>query len=179
MGTKSADNLMDAIESSKKIRFARFLYALGIRHVGEHIAVLLAAQFDSFEQLIGCPEENLTAIEGVGPVVARSIANFFRQSENLATVHRLFKSGVQIIFETPAKNGDLAGKTFVLTGNLKSMTRRQAKEAIEVVGGKVSGSVSRNTNFVVAGDGAGSKLAKAQELGIAVLDEAELKEMLS
>ena len=179
MGTKSADNLMDAIEFSKKIPFARFLYALGIRHVGEHIAVLLAAQFDDFEQLIGCPEENLTAIEGVGPVVARSIANFFSQSENLATVHRLFKSGVQIIFETPAKNGDLAGKTFVLTGSLKSMTRRQAKEAIEVVGGKVSGSVSRNTNFVVAGDAAGSKLAKAQELGIAVLDEAALKEMLS
>ena len=179
MGTKSADNLMDAIEFSKKIPFARFLYALGIRHVGEHIAVLLAAQFDDFEQLIGCPEENLTAIEGVGPVVARSIANFFSQSENLATVHRLFKSGVQIIFETPAKNGDLAGKTFVLTGRLKSMTRRQAKEAIEVAGGKVSGSVSRNTNFVVAGDAAGSKLAKAQELGIAVLDEAALKEMLS
>jgi DNA ligase (NAD+) len=179
MGTKSADNLMAAIESSKKIRFARFLYALGIRHVGEHIAELLAAQFGSLKQLTDCTEENLTVIEGVGPVVAGSVASFFRQSENLAAVNRLLKNGVQVVFETPAKTGGLAGKTFVLTGTLETMTRRQAKEAIEALGGKVSGSVSRNTNFVVAGDAYGSKLAKAQALGVAVLDEAAFKEMLS
>ena len=177
MGAKSAENLMDAIESSQQIGFARFLYALGIRHVGEHLAVLLAAQFDSLEQLTICSEENLTAIEGVGPAVAKSIVNFFRQNKNLAIVRRILNSGVQIIFETPAKTGDLAGKTFVLTGALETMTRRQAKEMIEAAGGKVSSSVSRNTNFVVAGESPGSKLVKAQELGVEILDEAAFKEL--
>ena len=179
MGTKSAENLMEAIESSKKIPFARFLYALGIRHVGEHVAVLLAGQFDSLEQLIHCSEEDLTAIEGIGPVVASSIANFFRQTDNLATVHRILTGGLQIIFATPAKTGDLAGKTFVLTGTLATMARRQAKEMIEGHGGKVSGSVSRSTNFVIAGQAPGSKLAKAQQLGIKILDEAAFKQLLS
>ena len=177
MGAKSAENLMNAIESSKQISFARFLYALGIRHVGEHIAVLLAGQFDSLEQLTNCSEAQLTAIEGVGPVVAKSIATFFRQTKNLATVHRILNSGVQILFETPAKTDDLAGKTFVLTGALETMTRRQAKEMVEAAGGKVSSAVSRNTNFVVVGESPGSKLAKARELGVAVLDEAGFKEL--
>jgi DNA ligase (NAD+) len=175
MGAKSAENLMDAIESSKQIRFARFLYALGIRHVGEHIAVLLAGQFDSLEQLTNCSEAYLTAIEGVGPVVAKSIVNFFGQNKNLAIVRRILNSGVQIIFETPVKTGNLAGKTFVLTGALETMTRPRAKEMIEAAGGKVSSSVSRNTNFVVAGDSPGSKLAKAQELGVEILNEAAFK----
>jgi DNA ligase (NAD+) len=177
MGIKSAENLMDAIESSKQVSFARFLYALGIRHVGEHIAVLLAGQFDSLKRLTNCSEEQLTAIEGVGPVVAKSIASFFRQTENLATVQQLLNSGVQILFDTPAKTGGLAGKTFVLTGALETMTRRQAKEMVEAGGGKVSSAVSRNTDFVVAGQSPGSKLAKAQELGVAVLDETDFIEM--
>jgi len=178
MGTKSAENLMKAIDSSKKISFARFLYALGIRHVGEHIAALLAAEFDSLEQLTNCPEENLTAIEGVGPVVAKSIVNFFKQDNNLTTVRRILTSGVQIIFETPAKTSYLAGQTFVLTGALATMTRRQAKEMIEAAGGKVSSTVSRSTNFVVSGESPGSKLAKARELGIELLDEDDFKRML-
>jgi len=178
MGTKSAENLMKAIESSKKISFARFLYALGIRHVGEHIAALLAAEFDDLEQLTNCPEENLTAIEGVGPVVAKSIVNFFKQDKNLTTVRRILNSGVQIIFETPAKTSSLAGQTFVLTGALATMTRRQAKEMIEAAGGKVSSTVSRSTNFVVSGESPGSKLAKARELGIELLDEDAFKRML-
>jgi DNA ligase (NAD+) len=179
MGEKSADNLTDAIENSKKISFARFLYALGIRHVGEHIAVLLSAEFNSLEQLIHCSEESLTAIEGVGPVVARSIAEFFRQEKNSAVVQDLINSGVRIAFEHAVKTDDLAGKTFVLTGALDSMTRRQAKEMIEAVGGKVSGSVSRKTDYVVAGESPGSKLAKAQSLGVEILDEAALKELIS
>jgi len=179
MGTKSAENLMKAIESSKKISFARFLYALGIRSVGEHVAVLLAAKFDSLEQLRNCPEENLTAIEGVGPVVAKSIVNFFSQDNNLSTVRRILNSGVQITFETPAKTGDLAGRTFVLTGALATMTRQRAKEMIEAAGGKVSSAVSRSTNFVVSGESPGSKLAKAQALGIEILDEAAFKELIS
>ena len=178
MGAKSAENLMDAIESSKQISFGRFLFALGIRHVGEHIALLLAGQFDSLEQLTDCSEENLTAIEGVGPVVAKSIATFFRQTKNLATVHRILNSGVQILFQTTAKTGKLAGKTFVLTGALETMTRRQSKEMIEAAGGKVSSSVSRNTDFVVVGESPGSKLAKAQELGVKILDEAAFKELI-
>ncbi len=175
MGTKSAENLMNAIESSKQISFARFLYALGIRHVGEQIAVLLAGQFNSLEQLTTCSEDQLTAIEGIGPVVAQSIATFFRQTENLATVHRILSSGVQILFDTPVKTGDLTGKTFVLTGALATMTRRQSKEMVEAVGGKVSSAVSRNTDFVVVGESPGSKLAKARDLGIEILDEAAFK----
>jgi len=178
MGSKSAENLMNAIESSKQISFARFLFSLGIRHVGEHIAVLLAGQFDSLEQLANCTEAQLTAIEGVGSVVAKSIATFFRQSENLAAVHRILNSGVQVLYETPAKTGDLAGKTFVLTGALESMTRPQAKDLIEAAGGKVSSAVSRNTGFVVVGESPGSKLAKARELGVGILDEDAFKLML-
>jgi DNA ligase (NAD+) len=179
MGEKSAENLMDAIETSKKISFARFLYALGIRHVGEHIALLLAGEFNSLGQLTDCSEDSLTAIEGVGPVVAKSIADFFGQDKNLAVVQGLINSGVQIAFESSMKTDDFAGKTFVLTGALELMTRRQAKEMIETAGGKVTGSVSRNTDYVVAGNLPGSKLAKAQELGVEILDEAALKELLS
>jgi DNA ligase (NAD+) len=178
MGTKSAQNLIDAIESSKRIRFARFLYALGIRHVGEHVAVLLADQFDNLAQLTSCPEEKLTAIEGVGPVVAKSISKFFKQDKNLATVRRIISSGVRIEFESNQKTGLLDGKVFVLTGTLVSLTRPEAKEKIEACGGKLGGSVSRNTDFVVAGESPGSKLTKAQELGVAVIDEAALLELL-
>jgi DNA ligase (NAD+) len=179
MGDKSAENLVNAIENGKKISFARFLYALGIRHVGEHIAVLLANEFSSMEQLINCSEEGLTAIDGVGPVVAESIASFFEQEKNLDIVQRLLNSGVQIDFETSVKSDHLAGKTFVLTGALETMTRRQAKEMIEAAGGKVTGSVSRNTDYVVAGDSTGSKLGKAQDLGIDILDEDAFKKLMS
>ena len=177
MGAKSAENLMSAIESSKRIRFARFLYALGIRHVGEHIAALLAGHFNSLEQLTNCSEEDLTAIEGVGPIVANSIVNFFKQAENLATVRRILNSGVQIKFVSPVKTDDLAGKTFVLTGSLATMTRRQAKEKIEAAGGKVGSAVSRNTDYVIAGESAGSKLTRAKELGVPVIDEGGFKKL--
>jgi DNA ligase (NAD+) len=179
MGAKSASNLISAIESSKLISFARFLYALGIRHVGEHVAVLLADQFDSLEALGNCSKEDLTAIDGVGPIVAESIAGFFKQEENLNTVYRILHSGVRIIFKADKKTGQLDGKTFVLTGTLAGMTRRQAKDMILSAGGKVSGSVSRSTDFVVAGESPGAKLVKAQELGIAVIGENALKELLS
>ena len=179
MGDKSAENLMNAIESRKQISFARFLYALGIRHVGEHIAVLVADQFDSLDQLTNCGQEQLTAIDGVGPAVAKSIATFFSQKENLATVQRILDSGVEIVFESRAKSGDLAGKSFVLTGALATMTRRQAKEMVEAAGGKVSSAVSRNTDFVVAGESPGSKLAKAQDLGIEILDEDAFRKLIS
>jgi len=178
MGTKSAENLINAIAASKQINFARFLYALGIRHVGEHVAVLLANQFDSLERLAASSEENLTAIEGIGPIVARSIVDFFKQDENLDTMRRILQSGVRIEFGTSIIRKSLAGRTFVLTGALETMTRQRAKEMITAAGGKVGGSVSRNTDFIVAGESPGSKLAKAQELGVEILDEAAFKLML-
>lgn len=179
MGEKSAENLVNAIEASKRVHFARFLYALGIRHAGEHVALLLAENFGSLEELVGCSQEDLEKIEGIGPVVADSISGFFKQATNLSNIRSLLDNGVQIVFEAGKKTGPCEGKTFVLTGTLKDMTRRQAKEMITAAGGKVSGSVSRNTDFVVAGESPGSKLTKAQELGIKVIDEAGLKELLS
>jgi DNA ligase (NAD+) len=178
MGTKSASNLKDAIESRKKISFARFLYALGIRHVGEHVASLLAGEFKSLEDLIRCPRERLEAIEGIGSVVAESIGGFFAQEKNLKTIDHLLDSAIRIDFEAKTKTGGLEGKAFVLTGALQSFTRRQAKEMIEAAGGRVSGSVSRRTDFVLAGESAGSKLDKAKELGVKILDEAAFKEMI-
>jgi DNA ligase (NAD+) len=178
MGAKSAANLIQAIEKGKRISFARFIYALGIRHVGEHVAVLLAAHFESLEALVSCSKDDLIAIEGIGPVVAESIAGFFNREENLIIVDRILHSGVQIVFEAQKMTGSLDGKVFVLTGSMESMTRRQAKEIIAAAGGKVSGSVSRNTDYVVAGESAGSKLAKARELGIQIIDEVALREML-
>jgi len=179
MGDKSADNLVNAIEASKRISFARFLYALGIRHAGEHVAVLLAENFSSLEDMLNCTEQDLTAIDGVGPVVAESIVEYFSQENNRRTIQAILDSGVQIMFESRKKAGSLDGKTFVLTGSLADMTRRQAKDMITAAGGKVSGSVSRNSDFVVAGESPGSKLARAKELGVAVIDEAGLKKLLS
>jgi DNA ligase (NAD+) len=179
MGDKSAENLINAIEASKRISFARFLYALGIRHAGEHVAVLLAGNFGSFKELASCSQPDLTEIEGVGPVVAESVAGFFRQEINMRTIQFMFDSGVQIVFEASKKTGQYEGKTFVLTGTLGDMTRRRTKEMITAAGGKVSGSVSRSTDFVVAGESPGSKLTKARELGVKIIDEAQLKELLS
>ncbi|MBW2479409.1 MAG: NAD-dependent DNA ligase LigA [Deltaproteobacteria bacterium] len=179
MGEKSAENLVNAIEASKRVHFARFLYALGIRHAGEHVALLLAENFGSLEELVGCSQEDLEKIEGIGPVVADSIGGFFKQATNLSNIRSLLDNGVQIVFEAGKKTGPCEGKTFVLTGTLKDMTRRQAKEMITAAGGKVSGSVSRNTDFVVAGESPGSKLQRANDLGVPVIDEAEFKELIS
>jgi DNA ligase (NAD+) len=177
MGEKSAENLIHAIEASKRISFARFIYALGIRHAGEHVAVLLAENFASLDELANCSQQDLIQIEGVGPVVAESIAGFFGQENNTGTIKSILDSGVQIVFESGKKAGSYKGKTFVLTGTLSGMTRHQAKDMITAAGGKVSGSVSRNTDFVVVGESPGSKLTKAKDLGVAVIDEAEFIEL--
>jgi DNA ligase (NAD+) len=178
MGAKSAENLIRAIEKGKQIGFARFIYALGIRNVGEHVAVLLAAQFDSLEALTNCTTEDLVAIDGIGPVVAESIVSFFNQAENLSIVGRILDSGVEIAFESQQRGENLNGKIFVLTGTLESMTRRQAKDLIAKAGGKVTGSVSRKTDYVVAGESAGSKLSKAREMGVPIIDEVTLKGLI-
>ena len=179
MAEKSAQNLIGSIEASKKVRFDRFLYALGIRHVGEHVAHLLAGCFESLEALMNCSAETLEGIDGIGPTVAESLIDFFAQDQNRQTIDSLLSRGVQIEYiEISESGGSFEGKTFVLTGTLPEMTRGEAKELIAAAGGKVSGSVSAKTDFVVAGEKAGSKLTRAKSLGIAVIGEDELREML-
>ena len=178
MGAKSAVNLKNAIEQSKFITFARFLFALGIRHIGEHVAALLAGHFHDLDALMNCPREELESIEGVGPIVAESIARYFKQAENRRTIKQILNSGVKIEAVARKKTGNLKDRVFALTGTLQNFTRPQAKALIEAAGGKVSGSVSGRTDYVVAGDSPGSKLDRAREFGVKIIDEATLSKML-
>ncbi|HWQ39785.1 MAG TPA: NAD-dependent DNA ligase LigA [Burkholderiales bacterium] len=180
MGERSAANLVAAIESSKRTTLARFIYALGIRNVGEATARDLARYFGTLEALMNADEEALQRAPDVGPVVASSIVGFFREPHNRTVIEALRKAGVRWKDEPrAAASAPLAGKTFVLTGTLPSLTREQAVERIEAAGGRVSGSVSRKTDYVVVGADPGSKYDKARELGIAVLDEDGLLELLA
>ncbi len=181
MGAKSAANLVASIEASRRTTLARFLYALGIRHVGESTAKDLARHFGKLESVIDAEVPDLLAVNDVGPIVAESVHAFFRESHNRGVIEGLRRAGI----EWPETDGaaklapkPLAGKTFVLTGSLPTLTRDDAKDMIESLGAKVAGSVSKKTDYVVAGAEAGSKLAKAEELGIAVLDEAGLLKLL-
>lgn len=179
MGDKSADNLVNAISASRRVSFSRFLYAIGIRHVGAHIATLLAGAYPGPEELAQAGPEELESIEGIGPVVADSIHQFFSRRENRDTIRALLEAGVEIQSEKQgAGAGPLADKTFVLTGRLETLTREQAKREIEAAGGKVTGSVSRQTDYVVAGEASGSKLDKARRLGVSVLDESGFRALL-
>jgi DNA ligase (NAD+) len=179
MGAKSAGNLINAIEQSKSIAFARFLFALGIRHVGEHVAALLAGRFNDLAALMECPREELESIDGIGPIVAESITHYFKQKKNRHIIDQLFDSGVKLETVVRVTTEGLRDQVFVLTGALKNFTRSQAKALIEAAGGKVSASVSGNTDYVVAGESAGSKLDRAKNLGVKIIDEAQLKELLS
>ncbi|MFN2338609.1 MAG: NAD-dependent DNA ligase LigA [Gammaproteobacteria bacterium] len=180
MGEKSATNLVAALEKSKDTRLARFLFALGIREVGEATARILAREFGDLDALMQVDEARLEQVRDVGPVVAHHIATFFRQPHNREVIAKLRKAGIHwpaVEVAAPAEQ-TLAGKTFVLTGTLAGMTRDQAKERLQALGAKVSGSVSKKTDYVVAGAEAGSKLDKAEELGVPVLDEAQLLALL-
>ncbi|MGD2186635.1 MAG: NAD-dependent DNA ligase LigA [Desulfobacterales bacterium] len=179
MGAKSAANLVNAIEQSKSIDFARFLYALGIRHAGEHVSALLADHFPNLHTLMNCSREELENVEGIGPIVADSIVNFFGQEQNQRIVQQILDCGVKPKTTARKKTGELKDKVFVLTGTLERFTRSQAEELIRAAGGKVSGSVSGNTDYLVAGESPGSKLNKAEELGVKIIDEAQLKALLS
>ncbi len=178
-GRKSVSNLLHAIESSKQPSLARFLYALGIRHVGEHMAHILAEHFGSLDKIMSASPEELTAIPGIGDKVAHSIYHYFRNPENLKLIRDLFELGVRVIEEGASeREGVLDGKTFVFTGALKSMTRSEASRMVKALGGKVASSVSRNTDFVVVGENPGSKFEKAQKLGIRILTEDEFMQLV-
>jgi len=180
MGEKSALNLLDAIEHSKNTTLARFIYALGIRNVGEATAKDLARHFGSLDNLLAADAESLQQVHDVGPVVAQSITAFFWEAHNIEVIKALRASGVHWHEHEQRQMAELpfSGKTFVLTGTLGSMARDEAKEKLEVLGAKVAGSVSKKTDYVVAGAEAGSKLDKAHELGVAVLDEQKFLELL-
>ncbi|MFH2220413.1 MAG: NAD-dependent DNA ligase LigA [Pseudomonadota bacterium] len=178
MGPKSAENLVNAIVKSSEIRFSRFIYALGIRHVGEHIAKILSGELKGLSRLYSAAPEILSAIDGIGPAVAESVVRFFQQPENRKIVERILESGVTITPDASPEKRALEGNVFVLTGTLSSMSRRAAKELIESFGGRVSGAVSRNVDFLVAGASPGSKVEKARELGVEVIDEETLNKML-
>ncbi len=179
MGPKSAANLVAAIERSKHTTLARFLFALGIREVGEATAANLARHFGDLAPLMAAEEEQLQQVDEVGEVVAQHIRSFFAQDHNREVIEQLLAQGVHWDPVEPAgQAGALAGKTFVLTGSLSQMTRSEAKERLQALGAKVSGSVSKNTDYLVAGDKPGSKLAKAEQLGVEIIDEARLLELL-
>ncbi len=180
MAEKSAQNVLDALEKSKSTTLNRFLFGLGIRHVGEATAKDLARHFGTLDAIMAASVEQLLEVRDVGPVVAESIHTFFAQPHNREVVQQLRECGVHWEEGAPAEKAPqiLAGKTVVLTGTLPTMGRDEAKELLEAAGAKVSGSVSKKTSYVVAGAEAGSKLTKAQELGIPVLDEAGMLALL-
>lgn len=184
MGDKSARNLIAALEKSKATTLPRFLYGLGIPGVGESTALSLASSFGSLKKIQQADEDLLLAIDDIGPIVAHHVSHFFKQPENKTVIDALLSAGlhwpdlmVQNVAEGSAESA-LAGKTFVLTGTLTQFTRAQAKEYLQAVGAKVAGSVSKKTDYVVAGEAAGSKLVKAQELGVEVLSESQLLVLL-
>ena len=178
MGEKSADNLLQSIAQSKKTTLARFIFGLGIRHVGESTAKDLAKHFGGIRALMDAPMDELLMVNDVGPVVADSIVSFMSEPHNREVIEQLLVSGIEFQNEERITTVDLSGKTFVLTGTLPTLSRDQAKEMLEAAGAKVAGSVSQKTSFVVAGSEAGSKLDKATELGIPILDEVTLLKLL-
>jgi DNA ligase (NAD+) len=182
MGDKSAANLVSSIDKSKTTTLARFLYALGIREVGEATAVSLAAFFGKLPGIMAANEDELLAVADVGPIVASQIRSFFDEPHNLEVIKQLQVSGVSWIETEPQESpadGPLTGKIFVLTGTLNKMSRDDAKQLIQQLGGKVTGSVSKKTDFLVYGEKAGSKLTKAQSLDIGTLDETEFLKLIA
>ena len=178
MGEKSADNLIQAINQSRDTTLARFIFALGIRHVGETTAKDLANHYQSMHALMDASLEDLLTVKDVGPVVADSIVSFMEEAHNREVIEQLLASGMQLSVEKKVISAAVVGKTFVLTGTFPSLSRDQAKDLLEKAGAKVAGSVSKKTDYVVAGTDAGSKLSKAEELGITVIDEQAMLDLL-
>jgi len=178
-GEKSTDNLLNAIEKSKKQPFGRVLFALGIRHVGQGVALILAAQYPSIDALQQAPREELQTTHGIGPKIAESIAHFFEERHNTEIIRKLKDAGVTMRAPTRKDAGKLAGAVVALTGTLPTYTREEAKRLVEENGGTVAPGVSRNVTLLLAGDDAGAKLQKARQLGIRVISEQEFTRMIS
>jgi DNA ligase (NAD+) len=178
MGKKSADNILDEIKKSKTAPLERVIYGLGIRFVGERTAQFLAEAFGSMDALMSASEEELQEVNEIGPRVSAAIREFFDEPKNVALVKRLEAAGLSFTGQKKERGTTLAGKTFVLTGTLPRYSRDEARKLVEDAGGKVVGSVSKKTDYVVAGDEAGSKLDKAKELGVAVIDEDEMEKLV-
>ncbi|KPJ50065.1 MAG: hypothetical protein AMJ38_02305, partial [Dehalococcoidia bacterium DG_22] len=180
MGEKSADNLLLAIEASKDRPLGRLIFALGIRHVGSEMAAILASQFGSIDALARASVEELAAIPTVGPRIAESVHQYFRDASNLGVIEKLRRAGVRMAEEIAAAppEGPLAGLRFVITGSLASMPRSKAEEFIRQLGGSASDSVTKKTDYVVVGESPGSKLRKAQQYGTRLLSEQEFLELL-
>jgi DNA ligase (NAD+) len=178
VGEKSAQALLDEIAKSKSAPLSRVLLGFGIRHVGERTAGILASHFGAIQPLMAASVEELTAINEIGPTVAEAVHDFFAEPRNIALVEELLGLGLTMQAEKRVTTTTLEGLTFVLTGTLPTLTREAAKERIETAGGRVSGTVSKKTDYVVAGEEAGSKLDKAQALGLKILDEDGLLALL-
>jgi DNA ligase (NAD+) len=183
MGKKSAQNLLDGIGASKKRGLARVLTGLGVLHVGERMAEILAEEFGNIDDLMEASAERLARIKGVGPKLAESISKSFHSADGRKVIEDLRSQGVKLTEDrkpTPAQVGgpDLSGKTFVVTGTLEHFSREEIEGLIKQLGGKVTDSVSKKTDYVVVGENAGSKLDKAQELGVKTLTEAEFEKLI-
>jgi DNA ligase (NAD+) len=183
MGKKSSQNLIDGIAASKSRGLARVLTGLAIPHVGETVADLLAQEFKTIDALMSAPIERISHVKGIGDVLAGSVHEYFQSKDGRKAIDELRDSGVKLTEDprpTPAQVGgsDLTGKTFVVTGTLQRYARDEIEGLIKQLGGKATGSVSKNTDFVVAGEKAGSKLDKARQLGVKVLTEKEFEELI-
>lgn len=177
MADKSAENLLAALERSKRPALEKFIYALGIRHVGEHISRILAREFSTLDNLMKATEENLISIREIGPEVAGSITKFFVQPANIMMINKLTEAGVKPREKTPPQSLDLSGKSFVFTGTLQKFTRSKAREIVESLGGNVTSTVTKKTDYVIVGESPGSKFDKARELDIFILNEDEFVEL--
>ena len=179
MGSKSAQNLVDVIENSKDTTLPRFLFALGIREVGDATALALVNHFGDVDPIVKATPKELEKVEDIGPIVAKHISVFFKNKDNLSLIKKLKNAGIQWpVIDVSFGVRPLEGQTFVLTGTLEAMPRNEAKAKLLELGAKVAGSVSTNTDFVVAGPGAGSKLTQAEDLGVKVIDEGEFLSFL-
>jgi DNA ligase (NAD+) len=180
MGEKSSQNLIDAIEKSKDNSLAQLIYGIGIRFVGSKAARLLSENFRSLEALKTATQEQLSEIHEIGDVMAESVVNFFRDENNLRVLKKLEEAGVRTEAREPEDQGEkiLADKTFVVTGTLANYSRREIKELIQSLGGRVTGSISKKTDYLIVGENPGSKYDKAQKLGIVILNESEFEKLI-
>lgn len=170
---KSATNLLRSIEESKNSTLSKFIYALGIRHVGEHIAQLLAKRFQSIEQLQQAHEDELISMNEIGPQIAESVISFFEDDSNKRLIQRLLKAGISLESASVDILSSVSGKSFVISGTLHAINRSEAKDLITRRGGRVASSISRSTDYLVVGESPGSKLQKAKDLGVRILMEDE------